>query len=38
MNLLMIITKAHNILSKVDNMNSIEQYLAHSYIIVLNVS
>ena len=36
--LLMIMTKAHNILSKVNNMNSIEQFLAHSLIMVLNVS
>ena len=37
-NLPMIMTKAHNILSKVNNANSIEQFLAHSLIMVLNVS
>jgi len=37
-NLMMIMTKAINILSKVDNMNSIEQFLAHSFRMVLNVS
>ena len=37
-NLLMIMIKTHNILSKVNNMNSIEQFLAHSLILVLNVS
>jgi len=37
-NLLMIMTNAHNILSKVNNVNSIEQFLAHSLIITLNVS
>jgi len=37
-NLLVIMTKAHNILSKVNNMNSIEQFLARSLIKVLNVS
>jgi len=37
-NLLLIMTKVHNILSKVNNMNSIEQFLAHSLIMVLNVS
>jgi len=31
-NLLMTMTKAQNILSKVNNMNSIEQFLAHSLI------
>ena len=31
-NLLMIVTKAHNILSKVNNMNSIKQLLVHSLI------
>jgi len=36
--MLMIITKAHNILSKVNNVNSIEQFLSHSLIMVLNVS
>jgi len=38
MNLLTIMTKAHNILSKVNNMNSVEQSLAHSLTMVLNVS
>jgi len=38
MNMLMIMTEAHNILSKVDNMSSIEQFLAHSLIMVLNIS
>jgi len=36
-NLLMIMIKAHHILSKVNNMNSIEQFLAYSLIVVLNV-
>jgi len=35
---MMIMTKAHNILNKVNNMNSIEQFHAHSLIMVLNVS
>jgi len=37
-NLVMIMTKVHNILSKINKMNSIEQFLAHSLIMVLNVS
>jgi len=35
----MIMTKAHNILSQVNsNMNSVDQFLAHSLIMVLKVS